>query len=108
MSALIAIPGRGDRAPVEAVVAAEPGVLACYRGADQVRRDVIEPPPALVDAVTLDATDQHQGRPQRRQRAIKHDQHDRADEKADDTTARCDRSAAANRVWDARPFPMKA
>src|SRR6516164_8190792 len=88
MSALIAIPGRGDRAPGEAVVAAEPGVLACHRGADQVGRDVIEPPPALVDAVTLDATDQHQGRPGRRVRAIKSDQHDRADEKADDAVPR--------------------
>ena len=88
MSALVAIPGCFDRAPVKAVVAAEPGVLARHRGADQVRGDIIEPPPALVDAVTFDATDQHQGRPRRRQRAIKRDQHDRADEKADDAVER--------------------
>src|SRR5262250_230706 len=34
---------------------AEPGVLACHRGADQVGRDVIETSPVLVDAVTFDA-----------------------------------------------------
>jgi len=84
MSAPIAIPGCFNRAPVEAVVAAEPGVLARHCGADQVRGNLIEPPPALVDAVTFDATDQHQGRHGRRKRAIERDQYNRADEKADD------------------------
>jgi hypothetical protein len=42
------IPGCGDRAPVEAVVPAEPGILACHRGAYQVRGDVIQRAPALL------------------------------------------------------------
>src|SRR5215470_9568237 len=88
MPALVAIPGCSDRAPIEAVVPAEPRVLARHHGANQIRGNVIEPPPALVDAVTFDATDEHQGCPRRRQRAIKRDQNDRADEKADDAIQR--------------------
>ena len=82
------IPGCGDRAPVEAVVPAEPGIFARHRGAYQMRGGVIQRAPVLVDAVTLDKTDQHQGRPRRRQRAIKRDQHDRADDKAYDAVKR--------------------
>src|SRR5207237_3817680 len=59
MTALIAIPGCGDRAPVEAVVAAEPGVLARHRGADQIRGNLIKRAPDFVDSVTLDTADQH-------------------------------------------------
>ena len=88
MPAPIAIPRCRDRAPIEAVVPAEPSVLARHRGTDQMGRDVIEPPPALVDAVTLDATDQHQRCPRRRQRAIKRDKHNRADHKADGAVER--------------------
>jgi hypothetical protein len=88
VAALVVIPGCFDRAPVEAVVAAKPGVLARHRGADQMREDVTEPPPALVDTVTLDATDEHQGRPRRRQCATNRDQNDRADDKADDAVER--------------------
>src|SRR5437660_12893253 len=50
MCARIAAP-RADRAPVKAVVAAEPGVLARHRGADQMRGNLIKRAPALVDAV---------------------------------------------------------
>ena len=88
MTALVVIPGCRDRAPVEAVVAAEPGVLSRHRGTNQMRRDVIEPPPALVDAVTFDATDQHQGCSRWRQRAIDRDQRDRGDDKGDDAVQR--------------------
>src|SRR5438105_4220791 len=66
VSALVPIPGCGDRAPVEAVVPAEPGILARHRGAYQVRGDVMQRAPALVDAVTFDKTDQHQGCSRRR------------------------------------------
>ena len=49
---------------------------------------VVQREPALVDAVTFDKTDQHQGRPRRRQDAIKRDQHNRADDKADEAIQR--------------------
>ena len=88
MSALVAIPGCGDRAPVEAAMPAEPRVLARHRGADQVRGYLIQRSPALVDAVPLDKAEQHQGRPRRRHDAVKRNQHDRADHKADDAVER--------------------
>ena len=45
---------------------AQPRVLTRHRGADQMRGDVIKPPPALIDAVALDKPDLHQGRPWQR------------------------------------------
>jgi len=93
MSALVAIPGCGELASTlvvefwadpqcRAAVPTEPRVLARDRGADQVRGYLIQRAPALVDAVPFDKAEQHQGRPRRREDAIKRNQHDRADHKA--------------------------
>src|SRR5690348_7474755 len=88
MSTRVMIPGCFDGAPVEAVVPAEPRVLARHRGADQTRGNVVEPPPALVDAVAVDTVDQDQERRGRRQESIKRDQHDRANQEADNAVER--------------------